>query len=271
MTDDMTKADYAKSMLKSAYDVGSCGLGVQRQLVTQMVNDPSQIMARSYLGRALLAGADTNLIGHATNFGKRVFSMGHAINVEHGVREMRYNAKDLENFVLRTLAKGIAYAGAGDLKFSLHEAVDLFGALATKGYFSRLPSRHAVEKYLQHGMDMQFGATLSTEGVTFDYQRLSGDMENVMLGDARKKCVKFHSGKLSVMAHITDLAQAALVEEIGAQGRDDWFAGMKQDARLAEKWKELFDEDLPTPDALISSSKNVVENAGVWLGVSRGS
>ncbi len=269
MPENLTRASYAGSILRAAYDVSSCGIGVQRQLVTLLVNDPSLVRASDYLERALLAGTGSNLIVNAKTTGKDVFQPGDANNVKAMLQSLGHDCRDFEHSVLGALA-GADYAQARSIKLSLHEAVGLFTTLAGKYYFSRPPSRRAVERYLMYGMGMEFAETLGREGVKLDHQRLFGDMEEVMLDSARKGCVEFHSGKLTVMRYIVNLADLALAKEAGASGYSEWLNGLKQDTRLTEKWKELFDEGLPMPDALISSSRKAVEEANAFLGLRRG-
>ncbi len=254
MPENSTRAGYAKSMLNSAYEVDSCGLGVQKQLVGYLVNGVAQIGLRSHLQRALHAGTNSGLLTKAADYGEQVFGLGYPTRVANDVRTLKYTARDLDNFVLRTFAKGPRYTPAENMGISSHEAVELFGSLAAEAYFSRSLSRHAVGKFLQYGLGAEFEKTLRVEGVIFDKERFTGAMERVMIGDARKKCISFHAGKLAVMALVTELAQSALVKEIGAQGRDDWFAELKSDTRLLGQWKGLFNEDVPTPDVLIQSS-----------------
>ena len=112
----------------------------------------------------------------------------------------------------------------------------------------------------------EFEKTLHTERVVFNSERLVGDTESVMLGVARKECVSFHSGKLSIMALVTELADSALVTETGTRGYSAWFSGLMSDTRLREQWKKLLYEDLQTPEKLVLSSRKVVEKTKTMTG-----
>ncbi|MBI4177692.1 MAG: hypothetical protein HY516_05010 [Candidatus Aenigmarchaeota archaeon] len=262
MSDEISRADYARSLLASAYDPDS--MGAQTQLVWCLVNGVAQIGLRSHLQRALHAGADSDLLTNAIKYGRQIFSPGYFTQVNNRKNQCGYDARELGHLTLRTLATGSHSAPTGSMGISMHEVMELFGSLAAKGYFSRSPSRHAVEKYMKEGMPA-FERTLHVERVVFDRERLTGDTERVMLGDARKEYVSFHAGKLSIMALVTELADSTLVKETGKRGRDDWFDGMKQDAKLMGEWKNLFFEDLPAPDALVSSSRAVAEEARTFV------
>ncbi len=262
MPENSVRVDYAKAMLESAYDIDSWGLGVQKHLVKSLVHDPAQVGKSRYLSRALHAGAASGLIACATAYGFDVYGKNYDANVQNSLRDLKYAQNSLDGFVFRTLANDVNYAQTrGNLGLNnLHETMGIFESLYRKGYFSRPPSRHAVEKYLRYGI-MEFSATLGRESVMVDFKRLDRDKEAVMLGDARKECVSFHSNKLGVMAWVAELANSVLPEELGAFGYKAWIKSITQDAKLSASWKELFNEDVPAPDALVSSSRKLVVEA----------
>ncbi|MCX6814876.1 MAG: hypothetical protein NTY20_04485 [Candidatus Aenigmarchaeota archaeon] len=249
-----TRAESAEGIVENAYDLSSIGIGIQRQLVDYIVHNPEGIRNRGYLSDALISGTNSNLIAAASVEAEETFSPEGLASVKSALQSLRKNHKELEYKLWRRLAYDIPFKGSGQDYLEMQEALGILESLSRKGYFSKPPSKKAVEKFLRGWNTMGFGAALVKEDIEFDYEKMAGDVQEVMLHEGRNDSAGFHSHKLGSMVIITEQALEVLPSKM---------IGYRPEM---PRWKDLFNEDVPPVRILLESSKKVIEEAMSFTG-----
>ncbi len=255
MDKETSRADYARRSLQSAYDLSSCGMGVQRQLVSFLMNKPDEVRNRKYLVESLVAGTGSNLIAFGS---EKTFLPSGLMAVKGALHALDQNYHELNNSLWKSLAYGKAFSDSDKSPFTISELPHFFESLVQKGYISRMPSTKAAETFLAYGFQTLFGRALLKEGADYDPEKIIRDEQELMLGDARKASVGFHAQKLGTMILIAEQSLTALKHETG---EGDY---LPRNPTLLKNWKRLFEEDVPPVSGLISTSMKVVGEANMF-------
>jgi len=256
MSSKLSTLESAENILASSYALSSCGIGVQRQLVNYLVDNPPMILEEDCLVETLDTGYTSNMLT-AKVILEEAFEKSIYLAINRRVDELREAWKKLESGLWKVLAYGSDFNDTDDSSSDFEELKKMFENLVGKGYFSEIPPENIMLHFLSEGADMKFGLELSKVNIEFDYDKLKTESHKQMLGKGRKDYTGFHAGKLILMA---DVANEALLVRKNETEEPDYIP------EASGRWRELFNEDKPPITQLIKSAHESAKMAMIKTG-----